>query len=235
MEDEYIFNLAANTNLFRYDIGRYDIGRYDIGRPPLNWDERFHNPQYHSDQFGEKNQIGAIFLYDNEQCAVDTGKVALEESEDSKKIFITLTQNIRDLRLFNIPRDARVSAIIYILDSLGIDVLTKDFSLKYYQKDHDTLMLSEVRNLCNRLNLSTNCVEKLQLGSSIGHFFCEESFGNRHFGQFLTDFNNGNHFKSMLVEHQFDGYCFVESQDGTRTICIFDKDNLIQPQIIHEI
>lgn len=51
--------------------------RYDVGCPPDTWSTDYKSVEYQYDRYGEKNKIGAFFLYDNIEDCKRTAKNAL--------------------------------------------------------------------------------------------------------------------------------------------------------------
>ena len=66
---------------------------------------------------------------------------------------------------------------------------------------------------------------RISAADAIEQFFCGHP---PYLGQLLTDFGNGQHFKSLLQNAGFEGYVFME-QYASNTYCIFDSNKISLP------
>ena len=120
--------------------------RYNIDNPPSLWDSSFHNVEYVYPELGLKNQIGALFFYDNREHAIQTGLCALDRwnnnhgDKQKNELFITTTRNTKELRLLDISDFPNITSILLYLRALGIDVLTDDFYLYMDSKNYQEPM-----------------------------------------------------------------------------------------------
>lgn len=72
-KEENIIILEPGDRLYRYDLS---------GKMPDNWNSTVHSIEYNTSEYGPKNSIGAIFLYDVEIAA----KQVLSAAIKNKKI-----------------------------------------------------------------------------------------------------------------------------------------------------
>ena len=66
---------------------------------------------------------------------------------------------------------------------------------------------------------------QINAADAIEQFFCAHP---PYLGQLLTDFGNGQHFKSLLQNAGFEGYVFMEEL-ASNTYCIFNSDKNFTP------
>lgn len=215
--------LTAHTPLYRYDLKE----------PPTLWSVDFHNYQY--DGLGYKNLSGSFFFYDNKDDCIRTCQ---NEHLFNGTGYFTQCQTVKELYLL----DIRTECMIRILDILyenDIDVLVPEFNT--YSKG-DARPLSVIKQDFEQYLYFANkndktiqeCCTQLNLINSITKYI-EPHKGNdsfRYLGQLLTDFDNGPHFKRILMERGFDGYVFYENDPNTpcvTTYCIFDNTSLSSP------
>lgn len=203
--------------------------RYNLGTNlPDQWAGSYHSPEYSDTEFGHKNQIGALFFYEDEITAKQVLCAALDKdnlNSSYSQNTITSCQLVEDVRLLDISNCEIPMRVLVILNEEGIDVLNErflkhdngDFRFSVLKKDFDFVM--------NAQNIMNNDV--LGAANRINTFFHQKETESRYLGQLLTDFENGKDFRSQLVEKGFDGYCFTE--EPSPTICIFDAAKLTSP------
>lgn len=217
--------LSKGTFLYRYGLGV---------EVPSDWSTDYHSPEYYSQQYGRKNQIGAFFFYLDEQTARNVLGQAIKNSskrgEEYPNNTITICQTLEDIQLLDITGCQRPVQILNILYDEGIDVLTDEFvrhlngntPFSVIREYHQFIMQHETENErpINR--------EKLNCASKIDDFF---QWLVGYTGQLLTDFENGAPFKRQLQEKGYEGYRFMEEKSSP-TICIFESKKLTKPEHI---
>lgn len=206
---------------------------------PEDWITSYHSPEYHSNDYGDKNQIGAFFFYKDEETARNVLGVAVKNSVKRGEIYkvntITSCQTTLDINLLDITGCQRPVNILNVLHDEGIDILTNEFvrhlngiqtfdtirGLHQYILDHE----SEYECPVNR--------EKINCAVMIDVFFqCLVGYT----GQLMTDFGNGMVFKRLLIEKGYEGYQFMEEKSSP-TICLFDSSKISKPthqKVIHD-
>lgn len=211
--------LPSVTKLYRYNWGVH---------LPSTWSVGFHSPEYHSDEFGEKNQIGAFFFYPDEITAHNVLKVALnkakERGEPYKQNTITSCSTTGDIHLLDLTCCNRPVQMLNILHDEGIDVLTSEFvrhlngetaPFSIIRDYHKFIVNNEHRNklfICEMMNYA----------DMIDDFFL---WRVGYTGQLMTDFGNGVPFKRELVSKGYEGYQFMEEK-SIPTICLFCSEKL---------
>lgn len=218
--------LQKGTALYRYCLGT------DV---PNEWSSDYHSPEYHSDDYGEKNQIGAFFFYPNEETTRKVLGVAVRKSEERGETYerntITRCTAIDDISLLDLTGCDRPVQMLNILHHEGIDVLTAGFVRHLNEKaSFDTIrgyhqFIKDNENTEDRFII----LDKVNYAAKIDDFFL---WRVGYTGQLLTDFGNGVPFKRGLQSKGYEGYQFMEEK-FTPTICILEADKLSVP--IHTI
>lgn len=204
------------------------IFRYDLQEPPKNWDSDYHSLEYILDNCGEishKNQANLLFFFDSEIAAIKTAEQALRRY---KKEEFWLTKSVVNEPLALL--DLRGGATLVILNNLyvnGIDVFNSPLTLTG---------LPESAPLKSLEPLYYHLMQNVIGGEEYNYKWLRlhEPFiypGSPYslLGQRLTDFENGEAFKSLLLENKYDGYIFDESF-GASTICLMDSTKLSTPE-----
>lgn len=218
--------LSIGTNLYRYCLGN------DI---PKEWSTEYHSPEYYSNEYGEKNQIGAFFFYRDEKTAYNVLTAAIEKAakhgQNYQNNTLTYCQIIEDISILDLTYCDRPVQMLNILYDEGVDVLTSDFFLHpNKEQSFDTIRGYHQYIMDNRkTNDIKVCSEILNKADKINKFF-KEHVG--YTGQLLTDFGNGIPFKRLLEEKGYEGYQFMEEKSSP-TICLFNSSKLTLP--VHKI
>ena len=211
--------LEPGDTLYRYDI---------VDTLAKEWDSNYHNPEYSESIYGVKNDIGAVFLFDNKKVAKQTLSAAINRQREKGNVMrratITTVCVIDDIKLLDLSTDiVSCSNLISRLYDLGMDVTDMDL-INYYRSVSFRTIHCDVINL-----YSADWLKRMKSASNIGKFFnCYCPL----LGQTLTDFQNGRIFKNELEKRQFEGYVFWENPSSD-TYCIFSSSKLTKP--IHEI
>lgn len=214
--------LQKGTHLYRYCLGT---------EIPDEWSSEYHSPEYHSDKFGEKNQIGALFFYPDEKTARDVlgaavKKVAERDVTYSKNT-ITSCTTTNDIVLLDLTGCDRPVQMLNILYDEGIDVLTSEFVRHLNgEETFDTVRgyhqyIMENDHTKDRFIKS----EMMNYAAKIDSFF---QWLVGYTGQLMTDFGNGFPFKRELQAKGYEGYQFMEEK-YTPTICLFESEKLTAP------
>lgn len=211
--------LEPGDTLYRYDI---------VDTLAKEWDSNYHNPEYSESIYGVKNDIGAVFLFDNKKVAKQTLSAAINRQREKGNVIrratITTVCVIDDIKLLDLSTDiVSCSNLISRLYDLEMDVTGMDL-INYYRSVSFRTIHCDVINL-----YSADWLKRMKSASNIGKFFnCYCPL----LGQTLTDFQNGRIFKNELEKRQFEGYVFWENPSSD-TYCIFSSSKLTKP--IHEI
>jgi len=208
--------LEPGDKLFRYGLN---------DGYPNKWDCNIHSLEYYCEEYGDKNQIGALFFYDNETAALQVLSAAInnqkEKSNVIKSATITRTELVKEITLLDLESGIdRCTNMLSCLYELGIDVLIDDFY--NYQKREK---YSSIREPFFKL-YSDNYKERMSSATIVDDFFLRLP---PLLGQSLTDFKNGHVFKNLLTEHGFDGYVFME-EFSSNTYCLLSAEVLSEPK-----
>lgn len=205
--------------------------RYGLGHDyPNVWCNNIHNQEYHFDELGDKNQIGAYFFYDNEDTARRVLDVAIENQKAQSEIVETATitscrvqEEIVLLDLYS--GIDRCCNMISCLSDLNLNVVTDSF-YNYQKKKSYTAIQGFLEQLPieQRPNKGDDC-KIINAARSIDVFFDNS---NSLLGQSLTDFENGVAFKELLINNDWEGYVFKE-EDSSNTYCLLDATKLSDP------
>ncbi|MCS3161579.1 hypothetical protein NXX71_12380 [Bacteroides faecis] len=122
-KEENIIILEPGDRLYRYDLS---------GKMPDNWNSTVHSIEYNTSEYGPKNSIGAIFLYDVEIAAKQVLSAAIKKQEELEnhieQATITTTEILQEIKLLDLETDIdKCTQILSVLYELGIDVITHDF------------------------------------------------------------------------------------------------------------
>lgn len=215
--------LPKGTQLFRYNLGV---------NLPKDWSSDYKSIEYQDSVLGPKNQVGALFFYDNETTACQVLSSALSKRQ-TPPIENTITSCflLEDVVLLDLSQCEFPTCVLRILRDEGIDILTND----YVRHDQGCSLFSELKDdflfMLENDNVEffpgNGALKVYNAANRINDFFHYSKVGIRYIGQLLTDFENGNLFKTALLEKGFDGYCFTE--EPSPTICIFDASKITPP------
>lgn len=196
--------------------------RYDISEPPKNWDTNFLNFEYDTEEHGHKNKAGLFFFTDSLDLAKDLGKCSAKKN--LKYEYFLTTTTTQTLKLIDFSDRYNIYQMLCMLDDLEIDVLTKDF--KTYESENH---FGQLKNIFEAAEKESDSMKKLDI---IKNLKVHPNSNYEHislFGQRLTDFNNGFHFKRVVKEKysDIDGYLWREFNDDRGfSYCLFDSEKL---------
>lgn len=217
-EENSIF-LEPGDKLYRYDLGE---------KLDAEWLTDYSSPEYSFSEYGPKNKIGLFFFYNDISAAKNTLAQAVYNQKKMGTIYnygtITSCQVIDDIRLLDLEAGlSSCSDKIRFLHQIGLNVITELFYNYQFKRPY-----SELQNALEDL-LSTD-----QSLSSAAENVINEFFYNFPplLGQSLTDFDNGEAFKEMLENNEFEGYVFMEDFISD-TYCLLSSDKITAPE--HEI
>ena len=217
-EENSIF-LEPGDKLYRYDLGE---------KLDAEWLTDYSSPEYSFSEYGPKNKIGLFFFYNDISAAKNTLAQAVYNQKKMGTIYnygtITSCQVIDDIRLLDLEAGlSSCSDKIRFLHQIGLNVITELFYNYQFKR-----LYSELQNALEDL-LSTD-----QSLSSAAENVINEFFYNFPplLGQSLTDFDNGEAFKEMLENNEFEGYVFMEDFISD-TYCLLSSDKITAPE--HEI
>lgn len=217
-EENSIF-LEPGDKLYRYDLGE---------KLDAEWLTDYSSPEYSFSEYGPKNKIGLFFFYNDISAAKNTLAQAVYNQKKMGTIYnygtITSCQVIDDIRLLDLEAGlSSCSDKIRFLHQIGLNVITELFYNYQFKRP-----FSELQNSLEDL-LSTD-----QSLSSAAENVINEFFYNFPplLGQSLTDFDNGEAFKEMLENNEFEGYVFMEDFISD-TYCLLSSDKITAPE--HEI
>ncbi|HBN62620.1 MAG TPA: hypothetical protein DD424_01810 [Porphyromonadaceae bacterium] len=204
--------------------------RYDLSETPSIWNGSYHSIEYSTKEGIEnihKNQCGLLFFYETESTTIKTAERALER-HNKTEFWLTTAYVDKPLQLL----DLRGGATLVILNNLyvnGIDVFNSPLTITGLK---DSIPLKVLEPLYYYL-----------MQSAVGGKEYNDKWFQLHepfifpgspyslLGQRLTDYENGEVFKSLLIEKKYDGYIFDESF-GASTICLMDSTKLSTPESI---
>lgn len=202
--------------------------RYDLTEPPKAWDPTYRSVEYMGNDKVEilsKNQAGLLFFYDSESTTIKTAELAMKR-HNKTEFWLATASVIKPLRLL----DLRGGATLVILNNLyvnGIDVFRSSLTTTGL-KDSDQLRTLE--------SLYYYLMQNVMGGEDYNDTWLRlhEPFiypGSPYslLGQRLTDYENGEVFKSLLLANKYDGYIFDESF-GASTLCLTSSTKLSAPE-----
>lgn len=202
--------------------------RYDLVEPPMVWTSDYHSLEYAVADSGDisyKNQSGLLFFYDSESTTIKTAERALER-HNKTEFWLTTAYVDKPLQFL----DLRGGATLVILNNLyvnGIDVFNSPLSLTGLPESAPLKSLEPLY-----YHLMQNAVGGEDYNDKwlrLHEPFIYPGSPYSLLGQRLTDFENGEVFKSLLLENKYDGYIFDESF-GASTICLMDSTKLSKPE-----
>ena len=218
-KEENSIILEPGDLLYRYDLGE---------KLDAEWLTDYSSPEYSFSEYGPKNKIGLFFFYNDISAAKNTLAQAVYNQKKMGTIYnygtITSCQIIDDIRLLDLEAGlSSCSDKIRFLHQIGLNVITELFYNYQFKRP-----FSELQNSLEDL-LSTD-----QSLSSAAENVINEFFYNFPplLGQSLTDFDNGEVFKEMLENNEFEGYVFMEDFISD-TYCLLSSDKITAPE--HEI
>lgn len=214
--------ISKGTMLYRYNLGN---------GVPEAWSTDFHSPEYVNGDLGYKNQIGAFFFYFNEETAINVLTTAIKKANSKATKYqnntITSCQLMDDIRILDLTKCETPLCVITKLWDKGIDVLNDNF-LRHDNGVFPFGSLAEsfcyIQETEGSSNWNAIC-KRLHCAKEINDFFYNLV---GYTGQLLTDFENGERFKALLLEKGYEGYLFDEEKTSP-TLCIFDSAKLSSP------
>lgn len=216
--------------------------RYDVEEPPTKWSIDFKNREYHYPNYGAKNLFGGFFFFQSEEQTLAIGEIALGKNPNLQKLWLTECRTTADVCLLDLTQQTTVTANLIAMQKEGIDVLTNDFLMYGLHDSHsfaelhdDIDRLSEIAEHENWMFQPPLVKEKDEIVEHVERFFGDHNYHMGHFGQRLTDFENGLHFKKLLQDRNLDGYMFDEDNGIiiTNTICLLSSKYLTAPVAQH--
>lgn len=204
--------------------------RYDLKEPPRDWDDSFTSGEYIHDQIGEKNKAGLFFFTNSEEIAKKLGRNAVQKNKEG--YFLTRCETVKRIKIIDFSCCDNIYQMLRVLMDLNIDVLNDDFRtceesngryLKTFSflREHLEAFEEETEDHSKRLKILQNI--KLDPKS--------DPYDVRLFGQRLTDFDNGLHFKAAVLDSNpdIDGYRWKEFPEEGWTYCLFEPKKLTPP------
>lgn len=212
--------------------------RYDVSQPPSCFSVNHKNPEYYSGTKGNKNMFGGFFFFCTEAQALNTGKMALSRYKDGRydKLWITTCKTTENTLLLDFTGYISITAILTDFMQSGIDVFTDSFHEYFTPQKKSFFNLREpVAHFCEIIQDDEWYKNNDKFVSSfvklVETYFIDNSCPGV-LGQCLTDFDNGLAFRNILMENNWEGYVFNES-DGrqeTDTLCFLDCAKLSSPE-----
>lgn len=208
----------------KYILGKdKSLYRYDLVEPPKQWDDNYRNNQYLDINNISKNLTGFYYFFDNKETAILTGDSSIKDQ--NRDVWITSTHPIRDLLLLDL-RGGSTLVMLNILQILDPNFFNRGFTIN--GKQNDTKIKTLEREIDNIL-IQDQPRDILENSfSKICYPFLEKGRAYSLLGQYLSDYENGNILKEILIEESLDGYIFDEC-DSSSTICLIDHKNLVCP------
>lgn len=188
--------------------------RYDLDEPPSEWSSTFFNKEknYNDPILGHKNKAGLFFFTDSSEIVKNLGKTA-SIINSKNKYFITTIQLETCPEIIDFSNCKDIYSMIYVLESLKIDVLIEDI------KTNDGI--HNMKELRSNYEAKNKELLRIHTSKTIDY----RAIGP--FGQMLTDYDNGFIFKELVKSkyphiagyrwNEFDHnkgftYCFFESE-----------------------
>ncbi|MFT3918433.1 hypothetical protein [Cloacibacterium sp.] len=203
--------------------------RYDISKPPTNWDTDFLSCEYDTEEHGHKNKAELFFFTDSLDIANDLGKCSAKKH--SKPEYFLTTTKTQKLKLIDFSNRFNIYQMLCLLHDLCIDVLTSDF--KTYENNNH---FGQLKNIFEAAEKEADSKKKFDI---IKNLKVHSNSNYEHislFGQRLTDFDNGLHFKKLVKEKysDIDGYLWREFNDNRGfTYCLFESRKLCHKKTIN--
>ena len=207
---------------------RQQVVRYDLQQPPMTWDQEYHSCEYtlnENEEIVHKNQSGLLFFYDSESTTIKTAEQAMK-SHDKTEFWLTTAFVNNPIRLL----DLRGGATLVIFNNLfvnGIDVFNSPLTITGLK---DSVPLKAIESIY--FDLMQNVIDSDDYNKKwmqLHEPFIYPGSPYSLLGQRLTDFENGEVFKSLLIANKYDGYIFDESF-GASTVCLMDSTKLSEPE-----
>lgn len=207
--------------------------RYDLQLPPNIWSIDYRSLEYSEtvNNGYNKNHVGFLFFFDNEEVAVNTAKVAYR-NRGLDKFYLTSTETLHYLNILDLTGCSNPLLMIQKLYTEGMDILRDTYHLYTDNGNHSLSVLKDIvnYNLCIGINPLERDVETIEKNTLLLQKYLSRSgYPYTILGEILTDFANGIEFKKELIAKGYNGYSFDESVGG-HTICLLDSHCLSKPQ-----
>lgn len=195
--------------------------RYDLCETtPDNWDTKNHSncTEYSNlNNNGNKNKEGFYFLFDNEQTCETVANVACK-IKSKNEYWLTRTTTNKEIKIIDFSDCKCIHDILEIIDVLRLDVYNDHMKLNGLENKGKARMFSELKGHSRSTRISNQIPELIEVSW---------------FGQLLTDFDNGTHFKKILTSLELDGYRWCEEYNPYGlTYCLLDAEKLNKPEKI---
>ena len=205
--------------------------RSDLYQPPKQFEKTFNNIKYLDSQLGNKNQAGLFFFTDTSNIAESLAQNECIELKSNNYFLTTVLVN-QPLQLIDFTNCLTIYQMLCILADLKINVLTNNF--KTFEGTRDFKSLESI------FNAAEEAIEPVQKFDYIQQIKMHTNSNYEDvglFGQRLTDFQNGIHFKQIVSDQypNIDGYIWREFNDERGySYCLFDSAKL-EIQSVHQI
>ena len=216
--------------------------RYDIIEPPKDWSSNFKNPEYVYPDTGIKNQIGAFFFFNSRNQAVNTANCAFRKHENNVEgIWITECTIKESIRLLDLRDSIFCIELLAALDKTGFTIFSD--KLKSWEGVSFSKLANIIQPVEDIVLADTNWVNDKEVAKkvqvSINGMQKILNIENTHIGhllQLLTDFSNGDYFRTLLQVKGYEGYIFNETNCpipiiGSDTVCIFNSIKFSAPYV----
>jgi hypothetical protein len=197
--------------------------RSDLNQPPKQFATTFNNPKYLDSHLGYKNQAGLFFFTDSRDIANCLAQNECVERKSNNYFLTTVSVN-KPLQLIDFTNSFNIYQMLCVLTDLGINVLTSNF--KTFEDSQDFKSLDTIFNAAEEAIEPVqkfDDIQKIKMHSNSSY----EDIGL--FGQRLTDFQNGIHFKQIMTDQypNIDGYTWREfGDDRGYSYCLFEPVKL---------
>lgn len=215
MEQPLIIQVQPGLELFRYDHLE----------PPYRWNNKHaDNTEYGkiSHEFGNKNQAGLFFLFDEKKVAKHLAKLENKppyiqtENFNQEGFYLTKTTLKAPAKVIEFTSCRSFGQMIQIMDALNLNVLHEGFKIYGTNRNFSEFNIDGEERYKQTLTKSYQPLQEVAA-----------------FGQLLTDFGNGPLFKEEITKAglHIDGYVWYENQDPRgATYCFFDSSVLDSPE-----
>lgn len=198
--------------------------RYDYQNPPKNWENEYHSIVSKNGKV--KNKVSLFFFFENKDTAILTAKRGIEQAKFNE-FWLTTTMLTEAVNLLDL-RGGSTFAMLHTIFSVDTNHITLNLTFTGMQDDSSKFEKLEELHMA-LMNTNTLNEEYISKWLELHKPFIYPTYPYSLLGQRLTDYDNGEIFKSFLISKGYDGYIFDESYGGS-TICLINSNKLSPPQ-----
>ena len=208
--------------------------RYDLEKPPTTWCNEFINLKYQYDKLGKKNVAGLFFFTDSIETAIELGKTESQEYKEDGYYLTTCSTSL-PIKILDFSNSFKIYQMLCTLTDNNIDVLNDLFKMYDAKCGEQKNTFRLFKDVFDKAENEKDSILKMTLISKLKLDIKECDCVNVSiFGQRLTDFENGKHFKKLLEEKGIEGYRWREFGKNF-SYCLFNSDKLTSPTMEFQI